>query len=224
MHTTEIVLIIAMLIIPGLAHFYIKSSYNKQKKIVLDKKISGFEVARKILDANDLGTVYVVETKGELSDHYDPSKKVVRLSPDVYHGETIAAASIAAHEVGHAIQHKEGYLYMKFRSLIFPVVKISTQLSYVVIMIGFIAEMLNLIYLGIGMVAVGLLFQLVTLPVEFNASKRAKEELQKFDLITPKERVGASNMLNAAAMTYVAGVVATSLQLIRLLMIANRRR
>ena len=213
-----------ILLIPLIAQLYVTSNYNKYKLMVLDKKISGFEVARKILDENGLESIYIVETKGTLSDHYDPSRKVVRLSHDIYHGESVASASIAAHECGHAIQDKEGYFYMRIRSFIFPIVRIATGVSYAIIFLGIIFELINLFILGIALVGAGLLFQLITLPVEFNASKRAKENLNKLHITTNAENIGSNNVLNAAAMTYVAGVLATALQILRLVMLANNRR
>ena len=220
----DIFLIIAILLIPAIAQLFITTNYKKYSRIELNTKISGFEVARKMLDSNGLEKIYIVETTGKLTDHYDPSKKVVRLSKEVFHGETISAASIAAHEVGHAIQDHKGYFYMKFRSAIFPVVRIATQFSYIIIILSFLLEMARLFYLGIATVALGLLFQLVTLPVEFNASSRAKEELLKLKIITDGESKGAGKVLGAAAMTYVAGVLATALQLLRFVMMFARRR
>jgi len=219
----DIMLYLIMLVIPLLAQFYVMSNYNKYKKVEIKKRLSGFEVARKILDENGLEKIHVVETKGKLSDHYDPSRKVIRLSHEVFHGETISAASIAAHEVGHAIQDKEGYLYMRIRSLIFPIVKIGTQLSYIILVIGFLSEAMGLIQLGIGLVALGLIFQLVTLPVEFNASSRAKKELNKLSLIGDDEEVGVKSVLGAAAMTYVAGVLTSLIELVRLILIYGNR-
>jgi len=220
----DIIMIIAILAIPAIAQLFVTVNYNKYTRIELNKKVNGFEVARKILDANGLEKVHIVETQGKLTDHYDPSKKVVRLSKDIFHRETISAASIAAHEAGHAIQDAKGYIYMRFRAAIFPVVRIATQFSFIIIILSFIFEMAELFYLGIATVALGLLFQLVTLPVEFNASKIAKDELIKLNLISPGEVKGASKVLGAAAMTYVAGVLATALQLLRFIMMFRGRR
>ncbi len=218
----DLVLILLILALPLIAQFKVTSSYGKYSKLKNDKSITGQEVAEKILKANGLENVYVVETKGTLSDHYDPKRKVVRLSHDIFHGESVASMAVAAHEVGHAIQDKSGYFYMKIRSLIFPVVNIATQLSYIIIFIGFIAGALDLIYLGIGLTALGLIFQIITLPVEFDASNRAKEELAKLGISTAKDNDGISKMLGAAAMTYVAGVLASALQIVRLLLLADR--
>lgn len=219
----DLILVLGVIFIPLLASLYIKIIYGKYNKINNPQNLSGFEVARKILDAKGLTDVYITEVKGSLSDHYDASRKVVRLSTDVFHGETISAASIAAHEVGHAIQDKEGYFFLKIRSFIFPIVKFLSSISYVVIIIGFLAEITNLIYLGVALVGAGLIFQLITLPVEFDASRKAKENLKKYKLINKDNDSGIKEVLNAATMTYVAGVLSTALQMLRLLLIAGRR-
>ena len=220
----DLILLLLILIIPAVAQIGVSSNYNKYRNEENEQEISGFEVARKILDQNGLQDVHIVEVAGNLSDHYDPSRKVVRLSRDVFHGTTIASTAIAAHECGHAIQDKEGYFYMRFRSFIFPIVRIATSVSYFIIFVGILLQALDLVYIGIAFVGLGLIFQLVTLPVEINASKRAKEEINKLLLASKNEREGVSKMLNAAAMTYVAGVLASALQLIRLLLAFGNRR
>lgn len=220
----DLLIILGIIIIPVIAQIYISTNYSKYKILENSKNISGFEVARKILDKNNLEDIHIVEVRGSLSDHYDPNRKVVRLSKEVFHGTSIASASIAAHECGHAIQDKEGYSFMKFRSLIFPLVRISNYFSYIVLLIGLLTEAMNLFLLGIALVSIGLLFQLITLPVEFNASSRAKEELKKLKLVTEEESLGVSSMLNSAAMTYVAGVISNILDLLRLILIFNNRR
>ena len=217
----DLLLVLGVIFIPLIASLYIKTTYNKYANINNKKSLSGFEVARQILDRNGLEDIHVVEVKGSLTDHYDASRKVVRLSTDIFHGESIASLAVAAHEVGHAIQDKEGYFFLKLRTFIFPVVKFLSSISYIVILIGFIAEITNLIYLGVALVGAGLIFQLITLPVEFDASKKALENLKKCHLATNEE--GIKNVLNAAAMTYVAGVLATALQMPRLILMADRR-
>lgn len=220
----DFIIVIAIIAIPIIAQSFISFNYNKFKQIINKKELSGCEIARQILDENGLDKVHVVEVKGIMSDHYDPNRKVVRLSTEVFHGTTIASSAIAAHECGHAIQDKEGYSFMRFRSMIYPVVRISNYFSYIIIVIGLIMEAVNLFLLGIALVSLGLLFQLVTLPVEFNASARAKKELEKLKLVNKSEYEGVSKMLNSAAMTYVAGVISNILDLIRLLVIANDKR
>lgn len=214
----DLLLLILILAIPAIAQAKVSITYNRFKKVSNDKNLTGQEVARKILDKNGLEDVYIVEVSGNLTDHYDPSRKVVRLSSDVYHNASVSSVAIAAHECGHAIQDKEGYFYMRLRSLIYPVVRIGTSLSYFVIMIGLIAQALNLIYIGIALVGLGLVFQLVTLPVEFNASKRAMKQLEQLKLISDLESYDVKSVLNAAAMTYVAGVLSSALEIVRLVL------
>ena len=214
----DLLLLILILAIPAIAQAKVSITYNRFKKVSNDKNLTGQEVARKILDKNGLEDVYVVEVSGNLTDHYDPSRKVVRLSSDVYHNASVSSVAIAAHECGHAIQDKEGYFYMRLRSLIYPVVRIGTSLSYFVIMIGLIAQALNLIYIGIALVGLGLVFQLVTLPVEFSASKRAMKQLEQLKLISDLESYDIKSVLSAAAMTYVAGVLSSALEIVRLVL------
>jgi len=217
------ILYILIILIPVIAQINISSSYGKYKKVNNSKRLSGFEVARKILDANGLEDIYVVETDGNLTDHYDPNRKVVKLSKDIFKGDSIAAASVAAHECGHAIQDKDSYTFMRIRSFLVPIVNLVSSFSWLVIFIGLISEAFNIFIFGIGLISIGLIFQLITLPVEFDASKRAKEELEKLNLIGKGEEVGVSKMLGAAAMTYVASVLTSVLQIIRLIAIFNDR-
>lgn len=219
----DTILILLIIIIPLLAQLKIQSSYNRYKRVENNKKKSGFEVAREILDKNGLEDIYIVEIKGELTDHYDPTKKVVRLSTDIFHGETIAAAAVAAHECGHAIQDKESYTFLKIRSAIYPVVNVATSISYYIILLGFLMQAFRLIYLGITLTCCGLLFQVVTLPVEFDASRRALEKLQDYKIVDNSEFAGAKEVLTAAALTYVAGVLASMLQIFRLILAAKDR-
>ena len=220
----DILLYLAIIIIPVIAQINISASYSKYKKINNSKGLSGFEVARKILDANGLEDVYVVETSGNLSDYYDPSRKVIKLSKDIFNGETIAAASVAAHECGHAIQDKDNYTFMRIRSFLVPVVNLASSFSWIVIFIGLMSEALNIFMFGIGLISIGLVFQLITLPVEFDASKRARKELEKLKLIGSGEEVGVAKLLNSAAMTYVASVLTSVLEIIRLIAIFDDRR
>lgn len=219
----DTILILLIIIIPLLAQLKIQSSYNRYKRVENNKKRSGFEVAREILDKNGLEDIYIVEIKGELTDHYDTTKKVVRLSTDIFHGETIAAAAVAAHECGHAIQDKESYTFLKIRSAIYPVVNVATSISYYIILLGFLMQAFRLIYLGIALTCCGLLFQVVTLPVEFDASRRALEKLQDYKIVDNSEFAGAKEVLTAAALTYVAGVLASMLQIFRLILAAKDR-
>ena len=217
----DLLLILIIITIPLIADINIKTNYNKYLKVDNKGNLTGQEVARKILDKHGLNDVYVVETDGYLSDHYDPSRKTVRLSKAVFEGESVASIAIAAHECGHAIQDKENYLFLRLRSLIFPIVNIATTLSYFIILIGLVLQILDLFYLGIALTSIGLIFQLITLPVEFDASKRAKEELNKLRVVSKEEASGVKKVLFSAAMTYVAGVLSSVLQIVRLLLIAR---
>lgn len=217
----DLILIILIVLIPLIAQIKISSSYNKYKRVKNKCDLTGQEVARQILDNNDLQNVHIVEIQGELTDHYDPTRKVVRLSTDIFHGNTIAAASVAAHECGHAIQDKENYTFLRIRSLIYPVVNVATSISYYIILIGFLFQALQLVYIGIGLTCCGLLFQLVTLPVEFDASRRALNKLEEYNLLAKPEIDGAREVLTAAALTYVAGVIASIMQILRLILIAR---
>ena len=212
------------LIIPLIAQIYISFCYDKYKKIENKNKLSGFEVARKILDKNGLKDVYVVETKGNLTDHYDPRRKTVKLSENVFHGDSIASMAVAAHECGHAIQDKEGYFFMKLRSFIFPIVSFGTKFAYVVLLIGLIANLMDLVWAGIILVGLGLLFQIVTLPVEFNASKRALKEIENIYSLERFDMDGAKTMLTAAALTYVAGVLSSALEILRLILVFTNNK
>jgi len=214
-------LMFASILITIVAQIYVSVSYSKYKKVENSKGITGAEAAREILDKHGLSNVYVTETRGHLSDHYDSSRKVVRLSSDIYHGTTVAAVSVAAHEVGHAIQDKEGYGFMRFRHAMFPLVNLSSKAGYFAILFGIIFGYLELIWIGIALEIVILLFQLVTLPVEFNASRRAAKEIKNNNLLVAGERKGSKKMLNAAAFTYVASVLTTLLQIFRLLLMVR---
>lgn len=220
----DLMIVILMLVIPAIAQVLVTSNYSRYKALDNEKSLSGFEVARKILDSKGLQKIYVVETKGNLTDHYDPKRKVVRLSTEIYHGKSIASLAVAAHECGHAIQDKEGYLYMKMRSILFPVVNVATMFSYFVIFLGVLLEALDLVFVGIGLVGTGLVFQIVTLPVEIDASKRAEKMVDELKMASKEEQNGVNKMLMAAGLTYVAGVLASALELLRLVLIFTDNR
>lgn len=213
----ELLLIILIISLPLISQLYITVTYKKTSNIEFRSDSTGYDVARNILDKNGLNNILVVETNGTLTDHYDPTRKVIKLSKDIYHGNSVASASVAAHEVGHAIQDKEGYTFLKIRHAIFPVVSFLDRISYIVIFLGFLLEYMNLVYFGIFAVGAGVLFQIITLPVEINASKRAIKELKSLNLTTDRTENLSKNMLTAAALTYVASTLAEILQLIRLI-------
>lgn len=213
----EFILIILIISLPLISQLYITITYKKTSNIEFRSDTTGYDVARNILDKNGLNNILVVETNGTLTDHYDPTRKVIKLSKDIYHGNSVASASVAAHEVGHAIQDKEGYTFLRIRHAIFPVVSFLDRISYIVIFLGFLLEYMNLVYFGIFAVGAGVLFQIITLPVEIKASKRAIKELKSLNLTTDRTENLSKNMLTAAALTYVASTLAEILQLIRLI-------
>ena len=186
--------------------------------------MSGFDVAREILDRNGLSKVLILETEGELTDHYDPSKKVVKLSHDIYNGKTVAAVSVASHECGHAIQDKNGYTFLRFRNMIVPLVNFSSKIGYLAIMAGLAFTIAQLVWIGIAFEVVILLFQLITLPVEFNASNRALTLIKEYGIVSDDEHSGAKKMLTSAALTYVAGVLSTLTEMLRLVLSVIGRR
>ena len=213
------------LAITSFAQLMITTNYGKYKKVNAASGQRGCEVARRILDKHGLNNITVEEVAGNLTDHYDPTKKVVRLSSDIYSGSSIASVSVAAHECGHAIQDKIGYTPMRIRSKLVPVVNFSTKIGYLVIVIGLAAGALKIAIIGLILLLSMLLFQLVTLPVEFDASRRGKIELDELHILSSTEQVGSAKMLRAAAFTYVASVLSTLAQILRLaLQIAARRK
>lgn len=215
------ILFLVALVITGASQIFINVTYKNYSKIKCKKGLSGFEVADKILKENGVNNVYIVETKGFLTDHFDPSKKVIRLSSANFHGESVAAAAVAAHEVGHVIQHKEGNTLIKIRSFLAPFASFCSMIGYVVIILGVIFGLLNLFYLGILLLLVILIFQLVTLPVEIDASKKAMANLEKMNLLENDELDSAKSVLTAAALTYVASLATTVLEVLRLFLSAR---
>ena len=213
-----------IILLPLYAQFKVKSTYNKYSKVRSTSGMTGAQVARLILDRNGLEDVKVVESKGVLSDHYNPVTKVVALSTHNYHEASVAGTAVAAHEVGHAIQDKEAYAFLRFRHSLVPVANLTSKASWVFIMIGIIFSSMNsLLGIGIALLAVGVVFQLVTLPVEFNASTRAMDQVVSLGIIQNEEESDAKKVLNAAAMTYVAAAAVAVLELVRLLLIFNSR-
>ena len=216
-------LIILSLLIAVGADLYIKFNYKKYSGKQTNTSNSGYEAARKILDENGLGEVGINMVDGELTDFYDPSNKSVNLSTNIYKGQTIAAVSVAAHECGHAIQDKDGYTFLKIRRKLVPVVNFASYAGYFAVVIGLIFASLQLIKIGIIMELIILFFQLITLPVEFNASKRGLKQIKTLGLLENDEYKGAKKMLTSAALTYVAGVAGAVIQVLRLVLILRRR-
>lgn len=208
-----------IMIIPMYAQSRVRSAYSKYSQVYSTSGMTGAEVARKILDENGLYNVAVEETPGHLSDHYDPRAKTVRLSTNNYYSHSVAGTAVAAHEVGHAIQDAKDYSFMRFRHSLVPIANFGSNMSWVFIMIGMFAHMANLLLLGIILIAGGVLFQLVTLPVEFDASKRAMKQIEALGIVTTDEYGQARKVLNAAALTYVAAAAVAVFELLRLVLI-----
>lgn len=218
-----IIIFLLMLIIPVYASIKVNVNYKKYKKVENSNNLTGYDVARKILDDNGLNDLYIVETNGTMSDHYDSRRKTIRLSKEVYHGSSISSVAIAAHECGHAIQDKDNYSWFNIRSIIFPIVNIGQKIAYVVMIIGLFLSYMDYVYAAIGFTFLGLLFELITLPVEFDASKRAKKILVDNKMIEDDETKGINAVLNSAAFTYVAAVISSMLEILYLLIQLNDR-
>lgn len=219
-----IIYFLIILILPIYAQLKVKSTYRKFSQVSASRGMTGAQVARMILDHHGLSDVRVVPTQGVLSDHYNPATKTVALSEDNYYNNTIAGTAVAAHEVGHAIQHKEAYAFLTLRSKLVPVANISSNASWIFVMIGIFASSTNMLLLGIVLLAAGVLFQIVTLPVEFDASRRAMNEVVSLGIISNNEERSARKVLSAAAMTYVAAAAVAVLELLRLILIYTNMR
>ena len=221
----ELIFVFGALLIVFIAQQALNFTYSKYKKVLVDSNLTGYEVAKKILSEYDLDNINVGSVTGNLSDHYNNSKKVVNLSTDIYNGRTIAACAVAAHECGHAIQYKDGYTPIKIRNFLVPIVNIGNTLGYAVIVASLAASATKLFILGLVFISFALIFQLITLPVEFDASKRANKILLEMGLVTQDEQEGTKKMLKAAAFTYVAGLISSIMQILRLvyLFVGKRR-
>lgn len=219
-----LIYLLVIMLIPLYAQMKVKNTYHKYSKVPSTTGYTGAEAARKILDANGLYNVAVEETRGVLSDHYDPISKTVRLSSNNYNGRSVAGVTIAAHEVGHAIQDENGYAFLRFRHAMVPVVNFTSKLSGVFVIIGLLATAAtDMLRIGILLLAVGVLFQMVTLPVEFNASNRAIVQMRDLGLVGGGEEKQARSILNAAALTYVAATAVAVAELLRLVLIYTNR-
>lgn len=215
-------ILIPAIIISLWAQTKVNSTFNKYVKVASYRGYNGAEVARIILDSNGLNYIPIEVTQGKLSDHYDPSKKVLRLSQDVYYGTSVASIGVAAHEVGHAIQHKNAYGPLKLRSAAVPMANIGSNFSWILFFLGLVLGIQPLVSAGILLFAAVVIFQLITLPVEFDASARALKEIKDRDILYGDEVVGAKKVLDAAAMTYVAAALMAISQLLRLIIISRR--
>ena len=218
-----VILIIPALLISIWAQTKVNSTFNKYSKIFSSRGYTAAQIARYILDANGLYNVNVERVNGNLTDHFDPKSNVVRLSDSVHNSTSVAAIGVAAHEVGHAIQHAVGYGPIKIRAAIIPITQIGSKLSMPLILFGLLFSFQPIISLGIIFFATATIFQLVTLPVEFNASNRALAILEERDYLYGEELTGAKKTLSAAAMTYVAALIVSAVQLLRLILLFGNR-
>lgn len=217
-----IVFVLPALLIAGLAQLYVKTSFSRYSRQYNHRGYTGYQVARDILDRNGLYHVRIERVPGSLTDHFDPRAGVVRLSDTVYQSGSVAAIGVAAHEVGHAIQHAQGYFPIKLRSAILPVTQIGSTLAWPLAIFGVVLGMESLAMLGVWLFMAVVLFQLITLPVEFNASRRALKTIREESFLDGNEYTGAKRMLTAAALTYVAALIVAVGNLLRLLSIVNR--
>lgn len=218
-----IILVLPAVLIALFAQIKVKSAYGKYSKIGNSRGITGAQTARMILDSHGLNHVQVTMIRGELTDHFDPRTNIVSLSQGVYNGTSIASIGIAAHEVGHAIQHSENYVPNKIRSALVPVTNFGSSISIFLILIGLVLQFGILAYIGVILYSTATLFQLVTLPVEFNASARAMKQIRALGIADGADAKGVRKVLSAAAMTYVAALLVSLANLVRLLLIVNGR-
>lgn len=218
------IILLPAIILTMYAQFKVNSTTNKYFRVRTQRGYTGEQTAREILNANGIYDVRIEMTGGTLSDHYDPRSRVLRLSQDVYRGTSITSVAVAAHECGHAIQHARGYAPLTIRGAIVPAVNFASNASWVLIMLGLFMSSFNfLLKIGILLFAATVVFQLVTLPVEFNASSRALAQIENLGIVSHEERRQSKKVLTAAALTYVAAAATAVLQLLRLITIANRR-
>ena len=213
-----LLLLISFLITLG-AQILVKVRFSKYGGIENSQGITGREMARKILDENGLSDVRIIPTRGELTDNYNPMNRTVNLSESTYNSNSIAAVSVAAHECGHAIQHKERYLFLRIRLGMVPILNVTANLSYFAILIGYFAGLLQMFEIGIILESVSVLFNLITLPVEFDASRRGMSNLKKSNMFEKEEISSSRKMLTAAALTYVGAALSAIVSILRLILI-----
>ena len=216
------IILVPALIVSAWAQFKVSSTFNEYERIESFNRYSGYNVAIMLLDDAALYDVQIETVRGKLSDHYDPTKRILRLSSGIYNGTSVAALGVAAHEVGHAIQHKEKYSALIFRNSIAPAVNFASSMSWLLFIAGIILNFSGLTTVGILLFSAVVVFQLVTLPVEFNASSRALKLLEQRGILYGNEVNGAKKVLNAAALTYVAATLMAVSQLLRLIVLSDR--
>lgn len=214
-------ILIPALIISAWAQMKVKSTFNKYSKLRSTNGYTGAQVARMLLDTEGLYDVPVQMIQGRLTDHYDPRNRVLRLSTEVYNSTSVASIGVAAHETGHAIQHQRHYVPLQIRNSIVPVVNFSSSASWIIFILGFFMGLPSLVNIGIALFTAVVFFQLITLPVEFNASNRALIILEKRNILYGDEIKGAESVLKAAAMTYVAAALTAILQIVRLIVLSR---
>lgn len=222
---TYIYIVLPCLLLAMFASAKVNSTFKRYSKQISTRGITGHEAAMRVLRANGVANVSIERVAGNLTDHYDPKANVIRLSAPVYDSASTAAIGVACHEAGHAVQYAENYAPIKLRAAIIPVTNIGSKLALPLILLGVLfGSSYTLVYLGIAMFALSLVFQLVTLPVEFNASRRAMQAIEDTEILSDQELTGARKTLTAAAMTYVAAVVVSAAQLLRLILLFGGRR
>lgn len=222
---TYLIYMIPAFVLMGLASWYVKAAYNKWSQVPVQSRLTGAQAAQRLISTAGMNGVQIQGVAGNMTDHYDPRNKTLYLSPGVANGTSVASVAIAAHELGHAVQDAEEYLPMRLRSLLVPMVNIGSNLGWILIVIGLVINWTGLAWLGVLVFAGGALFALATLPVEFNASSRAKQLLQQSGIIQTNEEIrGVNTVLNAAALTYVAGLITAVLQLLYYVSLVSGRR
>lgn len=226
LNPTYLIFMIPAFIIMAITSWYVKAAYNKWSRVPARSRLTGYEATRRLISTGGLYGVQVQGTHGELTDHYDPRNKTLFLSNGVANGASVASLAIAAHELGHAMQDAEDYFPLRFRAAIVPMVNVGSYLGWILIMVGLFLQLTQIAWLGVLVFSGGAIFALATLPVEFDASARAKRMLAESGIIqTEEEKRGVNNVLNAAALTYVAGLITAILQLLYyVLLISGRRR
>lgn len=228
-YSSSIIILIPAMIFAMVAQGMVKNTFNRYSRVRNQKNYTGAEAARRMLDSNGLNDIAIEQVSGNLTDHYDPRKKVLRLSQSVYGVNSVSAVSVACHEAGHAVQHARGYVPLKLRNAIVPVVNFASHLTWPLIIIGVILLSTNRLYEGnllfnIGVIAfiAIIVFHLITLPVEFNASRRAINQMEDLSIVASEDIVGSKKVLRAAAMTYVAALAVAVANLLRILAIRGR--
>ena len=223
-----IVLVLPAVIFTMWANANVKSTFGRYSKQLNSRGITGAQAARRVLDANGLQSVAIQQIDGELTDHYDPGANIIRLSAEVYNSSSTAAVGVACHEAGHAVQYAQDYAPVKLRAAIVPITNIGAKLSWPLIFAGlllcsFAPRLIVLAYMGVGCYVLCAVFQIVTLPAEFNASRRAMDTIESMGILSGDELTGAGRVLRAAALTYVAALAVTLMQILRLLLIVGNR-